>query len=607
MAIRAHNGHSMAPGWLRAAESQGSAPVAESDPGLPGQLAVLWRSMRQGPGLRTVVALTLCILVVIAATAFGQIRLNAWNQPFFDALSHRDFPVFLRQLGIFFLIAVCLLVLNVTQRWLVEMLKLKLRENLVDELIGAWMRPGRAFWLANSGQIGVNPDQRMHEDARKLCELTADLGTGLVQASVLFVTFAGILWTVSSDFPLIIWGVSLRIPGFLLWAAIAYAVIGSILSFLAGRSLIARNAERYAQEADLRSSLVWINEHIDGISLAHGEKDEQRRLSRDLHGVLKAMRHLVSGLTQLTWVTAGFGWVTNIAPILCAVPLYFDGQISFGGLMMAAGAFTQAQSSLRWFVDNFSAIADWRATVLRVSRLRLALEDEVPASEFDSRIEFAQAADGALHLDGLQVCYAAGCDELRPSALRLTRGARALIVAEPGTDKPLLFRALAGLWPWGRGRMALPSGEALECISRSAPYLPRGSLREALSYPDDAARFSDDVLCHALRRIGLSQLCASLDDQRRWDRVLGQDEQMALAFARAIVHRPAWLLIDEVLGTLDDDTLERVRSCLADELETTGIIAIGHAELASERLFSSVWHLTRGRRGACADTQRSEA
>jgi putative ATP-binding cassette transporter len=596
----------MAPGWLHTAEAQGSAAASDADPSLPGQLAVLWRSMRRGRGIHAVLAITFSILMVIGATASGQIRLNAWNEPFFDALSRRDLPVFWTQLGVFFLIASCLLVLNVLQRWLVEMLKLKLRESLMDELIGAWMRPGRAFWLANAGQIGVNPDQRMHEDARKLCELSADLGTGLIQSSVLFITFAGILWTVSSNFPVVLWGVDFQVPGFLLWAAIAYAVLGSVLSFLAGRSLIARNAERYAHEADLRSSLVWINEHIDGISLAHGERDERRRLTEDLRSVLQAMRRLVSGLTQLTWVTAGFGWITNIAPILCAVPLYFDNRITFGGLMMAAGAFTQAQSSLRWFVDNFSAIADWRATVLRVSRLRLALEDEVPVADFDSRIEFSVAADAALHIDNLQVCYASGCDELRPGSLKLQRGARALIVAEAGTDKPLIFRALAGLWPWGRGHIALPADESLECISRAAPYLPRGSLREALSYPEDAGRFSDDVLCHALRRMGLNRLCANLDDQRRWDRVLGQDEQMALAFARAIVHRPAWLLIDEVLGTLDDEALARVHEALGDELAVTGVIVIGHAELASGGPFSAVWHLTRSRRNPCApDLERS--
>jgi putative ATP-binding cassette transporter len=593
MAINAQDGQSMAPGWLH----QHGGSTADGDAGdqvsVGQQLQVLWGSLRESGKTAVLIALVFGILLVIAATSYGQIGLNAWNQPFYDALSHKDLDAFLVQLRNFFLIAGALLVLNVCQRWLVEMLKLKLRESLVTEMLTAWMQPGRAFWLANAGQIGVNPDQRLHEDARKLCELTADLGAGLVQASILFVSFAGILWGVSSGFSFDIGGGQRAIPGFLLWAAMVYAAIGSVLSFLAGHSLIHRNAERYANEADLRSSLVWINEHIDGISLARGETDERRRLQADLRSVLLATRRLVTGLTQLTWVTAGFGWITNIAPILVAAPLYFHGQISFGGLMMAAGAFTQAQSSLRWFVDNFSAIADWRATLLRVARLRMALDGEIEESGFRSRIAFHERTEPVMHIESLQVCYARGSDRLQPARAVLEPGQRALVVCDAGTEKTLLFRALAGLWPWGRGNVGLPSGQQVDCISRGAPYLPRGSLREVLCYPREAGHFSDQTLCHALRRMGLQRLCTSLDDHRRWDRVLGQDEQMALAFARVAVHRPPWLLIDDVFGTLEDDTLMRVRQIVAQELEQTGLIHIGHAEEAGDLMFSQVWRLER--------------
>ncbi len=354
--------------------------------GLGTQLAMMVHALRASPAARAVLALFAATFVVIAVTAYWQIRLNSWNKPFYDALSRRDLSAFLVQLGIFFVIAATLLILNVAQRWLVETLKIKLREGLVHNLLAGWMQPRRAFWLAHAGNIGVNPDQRMHEDARKLCELTADLGAGLLQATVLFLSFAGVLWVLSAEFSIRIGDSDVAVPGYMLWAAIAYAGLGSLLSYRVGRGLIRRNAERYASEADLRFSLVRINEHLDGIALAGGEADERRRVEIDLAGALVATRRLVMGLTNLTWVTAGFGWITTVAPILVAVPLYFNGKISFGGLMMAAAAFTQAQSSLRWFVDNFSVIADWRATLLRVANFHHALTAADVLPEFASRI-----------------------------------------------------------------------------------------------------------------------------------------------------------------------------------------------------------------------------
>src|SRR5581483_4006548 len=342
--------------------------------GLRRQVGMMMRALRGSPVARSLFFLVVSIIAIVVVTAYGQIRLNRWNKPFYDALSRRDLHDFLTQLAVFFVIAGALLVLNVVQRWLVEMLKVRMREGLVQDLLKDWMLPRRAFWLANAGgPMGVNPDQRMHEDARKLCELSADLGSGLLQAGILFGIFAGVLWGLSAGFSIRIADTDYEIPGFMLWAAVCYAGAGSLMSYWVGRSLINRNADRYAREADLRFSLVRINEHLDGISLAAGEEDERRRVELHLGNVLAATRRLVTGLTNLTWVTAGFGWITIVAPILVAAPLYFAGKISFGGLMMAAAAFTQAQSSLRWFVDNFSTIADWRATLHRVASFRYAL------------------------------------------------------------------------------------------------------------------------------------------------------------------------------------------------------------------------------------------
>jgi putative ATP-binding cassette transporter len=577
-------------GAEQAAAKKAAAEKAASS--LGSQLGMMIRALRGSPVARTLVALCVAAVVVIAATAYGQIRLNSWNKPFYDALSRRDLHDFLYQLGVFFIIATAILILNVAQRWVVEMLKLKLRQGIVHDLLRDWMLPRRAFWLANAGgPMGVNPDQRMHEDARKLCELSSDLGTGLLQATILFAIFAGVLWTLSSGFTVRFHDRDYEIPGFMLWAAVTYAVLGSLLSYWVGRSLINRNSERYAREADLRFSLVRINEHLDGISLAAGEEDERRRVEMHMDNVLAATRRLVRGLTNLTWVTAGFGWITIVAPILVAAPLYFSGKISFGGLMQAAAAFTQAQSSLRWFVDNFSIIADWRATLQRVASFRYALSTTEEMSELESRITYVEGEPGAIAINDLEIVSPAGSDMLKETKVVIKAGERVLIVGAPGTGKTLLFRALAGLWPWGAGSIARPKNEEMLYLPTGTPYLPRGSLKEVLAYPLETDRFPEEAFGRSLSRMGLDRLLPLLNETRRWDRELSQDEQLGLALARIVMQAPPWLLIDDMLGGLDDQAMERVVDIFSHELEHTSIIHIGRAAQARDPLFHRVLHL----------------
>jgi vitamin B12/bleomycin/antimicrobial peptide transport system ATP-binding/permease protein len=583
------------PGAVTDRSSKVSGPESEADAaptGLVTQVRTLTRAIFASPAGKSLVGLIVVTVLIVAATAYGQIRLNGWNKPFFDALSRRDLREFLYQLGVFFLIAGCLLVLNVTQRWFNEMLELKLREGLVQSLIDDWMQPRRAFWLANAGTIGVNPDQRMHEDARHLTELSADLGLGLLQASILFGTFAGVLWGLSSEFSFRIADRDYAVPGFMVWAAVLYASAGSLMSYWVGRGLIGRNAERYAREADLRFSLVRANEHVDAISLAQGEGDEKRRIERNLRDVLAATRRIIWGHTHLTWVTAGFGWVTNVAPILVAAPLYFMGKISFGGLMMAAGAFTQAQSSLRWFIDNFSAIADWRATLYRVAVFRHALVSLHEPQGFEDRINYTEGEPGVIALENLEIVSAANADRLKERKAVIRAGERVLVLGAPGTGKTQLFRALAGLWPWGSGEIIRPRGEQIFYLPRGTPYLPRGTLREVLAYPLKPESFGANAYTRALYRLGVERLALMLDETHRWDRVLSQDEQLCLVFARILIQSPPWVLIDGTFGSLDDDVLDVVKGVFEEELKATGVIHIGGPGEAHP-LFSTVLHLVK--------------
>jgi vitamin B12/bleomycin/antimicrobial peptide transport system ATP-binding/permease protein len=571
----------------------GAAPEGEiAHLGFARQIGIILRTIFGSPVGKALFALIAIIILVVVATAYGQIRLNGWNKPFYDALSRRDLRAFLYQLGIFFLIAGCILTLNVLQRWLVETLELKLREGLVLGLLHDWMLPRRAFWLANAGTMGVNPDQRIHEDARKLCELSADLGVGLLQASILFGTFAGVLWGLSNDFVFRFGDRDYTVPGFMMWTAIVYASAGSLLSYWVGRGLISRNADRYAREADLRFSLVRVNEHVDDISLAQGEADEKRRIELHLGNVLAATRRIVMGHANLTWITAGFGWVTIVAPILAAAPLYFSGKVSFGGLMMAAGAFSQAQSSLRWFIDNFSSIADWRATLFRVANFRHALISAHEPSGLGSRITYTEGEPGAIAIDGLEIVSSANADMLKERQVVVKTGERVLILGAPGTGKTQLFRALAGLWPWGAGHITRPTGEQIFYLPGGTPYMPRGTLREVLAYPLKSESFDEKSFTRALYRLGLERLAPLLDTTHRWDRELSQDEQLCLAVARILLQSPPWVLIDGTFGSLDDDILELVIDVFTKELERTGVIHIGGPAQAHP-LFTRVLHLVK--------------
>lgn len=571
------------------ADSQSRAVEAAEEESFLDQLLMMRRAFMASPLRNTILWLCAGILAVIVATAFGQVLLNRWNQPFYDSLEKRDLQAFFHQLMVFAEIAGALLVLNIVQLWLNQMIHLKLREGLTRDLIGEWMRPKRAFRLAHAGAIGVNPDQRLHEDAHHLADLTADLGIGLLQATILLASFVGVLWSLSSGFVFHVWDRDFAIPGYMVWAAVIYAGTASWLSWLAGRPLIRLNSDRYAREAELRFSLMRVNEHVDAISLAAGEGDERRRLELDLATVLQATRRIITATVRLTWVTAGYGWITVVAPIVIASPVYFAGDLTFGGLMMAAAAFTQVHASLRWFVDNIGGITDWRATLLRIASFRSAILKVDDLHEVEKRIVFDEAEAGHMIFEDVEVASPAGCTKLSDRHVDIGLGERVVVTGSQGAGKTLFFRAIAGLWPWGSGRIGLPAGEAVTFIPRT-PYFPPGSLREVLSYPLGTEAFADADLAAGLAKIGLGRLETQLDRDARWDRELNDEDQRLLAFARLALHKPRWVVIDEALDTMEGDARKRVLTVLEQELAGATIVNIGQAD-RNTNFFSRTVHL----------------
>jgi vitamin B12/bleomycin/antimicrobial peptide transport system ATP-binding/permease protein len=533
--------------------------------------SAFWASRQRNKLLMLAAAL----VAVVGATAYMQIRLNSWNRPFYNALTNKDITGFLSQLWVFGEIAGILLILNVVQMWLNQSSKVVLRQGLVNDLLDQWLRPKRAFRLSNSGPLGANPDQRLQADAQHLTDLSTDLGIGLLQSSLLLLTFVGVLWGLSAGQFLPIAGHDFAPPGYLVWCALVYAGAASYVSWWIGRPLINLNAEHYAREADFRFALVRINEHIDGITLYGGEADERERLNGVFSSVLDISWRIVNAVTRLTWVTAGYGWFTIIAPILVAAPAYFRSNISFGELMVIVGAFNQVQTALRWFVDNFSNLADWRATLLRVARFRKAILGMDDLGQTASRIKFAEADDPSIKIDDLRVASPAGCVMLNEPHADMNANERVLIAGDNGEEKALLFRAIGGLWPWGSGQITHPARSSIMFMPVQA-YIPPGSLREAVAYPHSTETFDHSAIVKALAGVGLEHLEPHLDTVNRWDRDLTDDEKQCLAFARVVLQRPGWVVVNDALDVLDPKSRERIRTLFERELADLGLINIGH-------------------------------
>jgi putative ATP-binding cassette transporter len=518
----------------------------------------------------------LMLLAVVGANTYGQIRLNAWNGSFYDTLERRSWWLLGNELVTFLIICGGLLLLVVAQTWLQEMIKIRLREWLTHHLLDDWLAPKRAYLLSHAGEVGVNPDQRVQDDAKHLAELTASLAFGLLQATLLLVTFVGVLWVLSSQVVFTLDKQPFTVPGYMVWCALFYAAAGSWLTWLVGRPLIRLNAERCAREADLRFALVRVHESAEAIALHRGERDERQILNGSVTGVVHIGREIARGVARLTWVTSGYGWLALVVPILVASPGYFGGAMTLGGLMMVVGAFNQVQQSLRWFVDNFATIATWRATLLRVMVFRDGLSrlgaadpatqtGEDRRADEERRITVDAHPEGKLAFKALSLALRNDRAEFDAPVVEIERGERVLIESQSCADKGKLLRAIAGLWTRGEGTILVPPAHEVMFMP-ARPYVPLTTLRAAITYPDDAANFADGAVHAALERVGLEHLIARLAERERWDKILPADEQQSLALARLILHAPRWVFVEDTTAAMNEEHYFLLRSIFGREL-----------------------------------------
>ncbi len=540
-------------------------------------------------GRYRIVLLAAGMVAFIVLNVIGQLWLNDWHKTFYDALEQRNLTSFIDQLIVFVIIVSVLLVLGVGQTWVHAVLKIRMREIITSDVVAEWLKPKRAYRMPLAGEIGSNPDQRIHDDARSLSDITTDFCVGLVHASLTLVSFVGVLWVLSERVVFSVHGSTFTVPGYMVWCAIAYALIGSWLTWLVGRPLVPLNAEMRAQEADFRFTLLRVNESSEAIALYGGEADERKYVMGKLGNVIDMMLRLTNAHVRLMWVTASYGWMALVVPFIVTAPGYFAGTLSFGDLMKVVGAFTQVQSSLRWYVDHYPSIAAWQAMSWRVITYRSVLGRLDKLGADVGVIEVDEKHGGQISAKGdFSVAAPHGKITVKGQDFTVSPGEHVLISGLAGSGKSTFFRALARLWPWGAGRVELPSRGDMMFLPH-APYIPLGTYREVITYPH-TAEFSDKQIIAALKRLKLGHRVEVLDRLARWDKELSLDEQQRIAYVRVLLHKPVWVLEDDSMSALEEDVRELIQSVFEQELAGTAVVTLGRDEF-QDHFYQRVYQL----------------
>ncbi|WP_263260375.1 ABC transporter ATP-binding protein/permease [Pseudomonas sp. RIT-PI-S] len=520
-----------------------------------------WRSEEKGRAwllLAAVIGLSLFSVAI-------SVLVNNWYRDFYNALQEKNTAAFTHLILYFGGIAAIAILGAVYRLYLTQMLTIRWRRWLTEQQFARWLGHKNYYHL-ETGAYTDNPDQRISEDINNFTSSTLSLGLGLIRTIVSLVSFSIILWGVSGSIE--VFGIT--VPGYMFWAALLYAIVGSWITHLIGRRLIPLNNRQQRYEADLRFSLVRVRENAESIALYNGEPNEQARLVDRFGRVWSNFWSVMQVQKRLTFFTAGYSQIAIIFPFVVAAPRYFAGKIQLGELMQINSAFGNVQENLSWFVDAYASLAEWRATCDRLLSFGQAMdENEARPAAID-----VQTEGNRLQVAALSLSLADGRTLLDGASLDVAPSERLMLSGRSGSGKSTLLRAMGGLWPRGGGDIHMPAGRSLFLPQK--PYLPIGTLREALSYPLAGEAYTDERYLEALHTCRLDHLAMRLDESNHWQRLLSPGEQQRLSFARALLFRPQWLFLDEATAAMDEEDEGLLYQALIDQLPGLSIVSVGH-------------------------------
>ncbi|MSP82395.1 MAG: ABC transporter ATP-binding protein/permease [Alphaproteobacteria bacterium] len=517
------------------------------------------------------------LLAVIVVLNLGQVYLsvlfNDWNNLFYNSLEAKDQDAFFHQLLRFFILASIFIAVFIYRIYLNQMLQIRWRRWLTTRFIDEWLKDRSYYRMQLAGGTADNPDQRIAEDLRLFVENTIFLSLSLLREVVTLVSFMTILWGLSKDMTIPIGDRELAIPGFMMWVAVVYAILGTWLTHRVGQPLAALSFNKQRFEADFRYALVRFRENAEGVALYHGEADEARTFAQRFKNVLDNWRAIMRRQKHVNMLTSAYSQIAIIFPYVVAAPRYFSGGAPLGILFQTAQAFGQVQGALSWFVDAYTTLAEYKATVDRLTGFRAALARAGEPGATTIRV--APSAGASVRLDAVDVALPDGRALVGAAGASFSPGERVLLAGPSGSGKSTLFRVIAGIWPFGAGEVQVPA-EGRTLFLPQRPYLPVGCLRDVVAYPERGDRFPDSAIREALVQTGLDALVDRLDETLNWSLQLSPGEQQRIAFARALLIRPDWLFLDEATSALDTEMEDRLYRLLRQRLPETTVVSIAH-------------------------------
>jgi putative ATP-binding cassette transporter len=515
------------------------------------------------------------VIAIELAVVFLTVLFNRWNNVFYNALQERNQAVFTYQIGYFCVLAAFWIALKVYQLYLNQWLQIRWRRWMTDRYLGGWLHDANHYRMQLLGDAADNPDQRIAEDTQRFVEQTLQLGIGLLSAVVTLVSFVFILWGLSNEAPLHLFGRDIAIPGYLVWGALIYAVLGTTLTHLIGWPLVGLNFQQQRYEADFRFNLVRARENAEQIALLHGEPVERIRLLSRFGLVVANWLGIMQRTKKLTAFTATYSQASVIFPYVLVAPAYFAEKVQLGGMMQTASAFSSVQESLSFFITSYRTLAEWQSVVARLSGFEASIENAAALTTKENIIHVGSDDKAAIDLKRLLVSLPNGAPLVTADGFSIRSGERTLLTGPSGSGKSTLFRAIAGIWPFGTGSIAIPAQATLMMLPQR-PYFPVGSLRAAIAYPAEESAFSPELVGETLGAVGLPKLALRLDEDGHWNRTLSLGEQQRLGIARALLHAPQFLFLDEATASLDEPSEAALYHLLKDRLPATTMVSIGH-------------------------------